>query len=192
MLLVPVQVFVLTSDQDDNSAWNLPKQLAFWDRVPTETSVQRVTDGHFGELTSASHSLANWVDGGEQGPAQARLNERYLPDDVWASCGVQFRLVNFTEIRTTVPNTRPTGAALSLDTPLIQNFENLIEPHPNFYCEYSYGSLCESLYSSWTRSTWRPFRTFRQFLTESGRLMRQYFQAERRGTGTRTWSRPTG
>ncbi len=95
VMLVPVQAVVFY-DSFVPGIGTLPVQRALWDRVPTPDTPIQVPFG--GEVVKY-RPLANSVMGGEQGPWEARMAGFNLPDDVWAKCGVQFRLVRFLPIQ---------------------------------------------------------------------------------------------
>ena len=82
---------------------SLPQQLALWDHLsPAQTT--NVTDGQFGELTSAIHAMNRYRRDGE---AMYGVGTQTAPDTVWARCGVQFRLVNYFELQVPVRNVYP-------------------------------------------------------------------------------------
>ncbi len=99
VLLVPVQVFVVFSDQAPGAADGFPRELALtvFDRgADLETGKWRATDGD-GRVSMITVLLPYVVLDGDTRPAQIR--QHVLPDDIWAQCGVQFRLVNYTRIQ---------------------------------------------------------------------------------------------
>jgi hypothetical protein len=58
VLLVPVQVFVLFSDEHPKST-DPPAQLALWDRVPGQTTAHDTVPP--GDLTISQHAITNWI-----------------------------------------------------------------------------------------------------------------------------------
>lgn len=117
--LVPVQVVVLYSD-------NIPKktrraeQLALFDQIQeAETSVY--TDGVTHERLGTQRSFVGlpgnpalpWMNINDRGLYQ--VSGQFTPDSAWASCNVQFRLVNYFELHTTdkhvLPRKLPSGFA---------------------------------------------------------------------------------
>ncbi len=108
--LVPVEAVVVFHDKDQNGQLNdgmeqqaLPQQLALWDHLsPAQTS--NITDGQFGELTSAIHAMRRYRRDAE---SMYRVGTQTAPDTVWAVCGVQFRLVNYFELQVPIRNVYP-------------------------------------------------------------------------------------
>jgi hypothetical protein len=107
VLLVPVQVFTIVSDANPGASESLTPAaaLALFDRVPDE-SKQRLTDGN-GRVSSISVTLGSLVLDGDARPAV--LGRHTLPDDIWAQCGIQFRLVRYTRLPVTDDLTAPRG-----------------------------------------------------------------------------------
>jgi hypothetical protein len=116
--LIPVQVLALYSPTR-KPVTSREEQLALWDRFPTASGPVDVTDGQFGELTSSAWSLQNWIPGGEDGVTS--VGGKYSPDDVFAGCGVQFRMVNYVEMQVDEEHLIPTRQDyIDGDTPLIE------------------------------------------------------------------------
>jgi hypothetical protein len=89
VLLVPVQVVVFSNEKfPAPPQWDLANQLMLWDRVPSNDSVWIAHDGSYGELTYVERTMDRFLYGGENGPGSVRANGRYIPDDVWATCGI--------------------------------------------------------------------------------------------------------
>lgn len=106
VMLVPVQVVVFYADAaNPPSLASLKTELALWDRLAvagTPYSDPWAPDSHHRPL---EYSVA----GGEAGPWEAQFAGFNLPDDVWAACGVQFRLVNFVPLVVGPQYTKPQG-----------------------------------------------------------------------------------
>lgn len=100
VLLVPVQVFVLYSDEHQAPREIMPvaKVLSLFDRVPTANGATAlVTDSQFGELDKTTRAMSGIVE--SLGTALPTIAGLYLPDDIWAQCGIQFRLVNYSTVK---------------------------------------------------------------------------------------------
>jgi len=94
VLLVPIQAVLFYPDgQDALGRAFAAGQLALWDRVPTVGA--RSAFSADGGTTGTAQLLSNVV----AKPAPATARGFTLPDDVWAPCGVQFRLVNVMPMR---------------------------------------------------------------------------------------------
>ncbi len=108
VLLVPVQVFTLVSGASPGAALTLPPAAAaaLFDRVPDSPGKQVIADGD-GRVTSVMVPLNHLVLNGDARPAS--LGRHTLPDDLWAQCGIQFRLVRYTALQVPDALTAPRG-----------------------------------------------------------------------------------
>lgn len=98
VLLVPVQVFVAFSDTANNpdAVFSRERALGIFDRVPDlKDGKVRITDGN-GQVISVTIPLGLLVLDGDNRPASLGQT---LPDDIWAQCGIQFRLVNYSQLK---------------------------------------------------------------------------------------------
>lgn len=94
VLLVPIQAVIFYPEgQDAIGRVFEAGQLGLWDRVPTVGA--RSSFSADGGTTGTAQLLSNVV----AAPAPATARGFTLPDDVWATCGVQFRLVNTMPMR---------------------------------------------------------------------------------------------
>jgi hypothetical protein len=129
VLLVPVQVVVFYDDATGiPPSGSLETQLALWDRVPTASGAPwHAVDG----VEMVTHRpLQDSVLGGEQGAWEATVGSFNPPDDVWAPCGVQFRLVNYIPMAVTKAYLAPHGHTL-ISSSLSEAWD-LISQHPQF------------------------------------------------------------
>ncbi len=104
--LVPFQVAVFYSNNIPRET-NLTQQLAFFDQIHYSEKTT-FTDGSTQEMTSVQHGFTA-LPGAPYAPTQwmnpnsdgyyASMGD-YTPDSVFASCGIQFRLINYFEILT--------------------------------------------------------------------------------------------
>src|SRR5258706_10375807 len=108
--LIPIEAVVVYHDKDSQGlldlgmeSQRLPQQLAFWDHLPT-VQTTNITDGQYGELTSAIHAMS-WYRRDKNG--QYDVGTQTAPDTVWVRCGVQFRLVNYVELQVPTRNVNP-------------------------------------------------------------------------------------
>jgi hypothetical protein len=134
VILIPVQILVLHADDGSPLVTSIDRQLALWDRFPTPRIYQTVVDSQFGEITSTTRELEDWVAGGEDGVSSANyVDEIYLPDDVFAVCGVQFRVVNFVQMAVDNRHLYPTVDSFPIDpqTALIENVDEF-KQRPDF------------------------------------------------------------
>lgn len=99
VMLVPVQVYALHTDMAAAaSAFSREKALMVFDRgADLEEGKTRITDAVTRQLTSSMQTLPYLVTGGGAEPANADGHD--LPDDIWAQCGIQFRLVNYVPLQ---------------------------------------------------------------------------------------------
>jgi hypothetical protein len=112
VILVPVQVYVFHAANSAPAHYNESSMLAL--------------DG-FGDTTSVMHTMGNVVVGGE---VPARASGHILPDDVWAPCGVQFRLMKVVSLAVDPKFLAPTGHTLT-NSALLE-FLPVIQNDPNF------------------------------------------------------------
>jgi len=129
VFLLPVQVVVFFGDSQGGVApgsslpanlgvFDLPTQLELWDRLPSmidpaNTAVGPQFPWHAydgsGTLTASVRHLFGVVPGAENGPEHVQVGRFHPPDDIWAPCGVQFRLVNFMPMAVGPDLLKPTG-----------------------------------------------------------------------------------
>ena len=125
VLLVPVQAVLFYGDGQDALAQSFaPSQLALWDRVPTEGA--RSVFSAPGGITGTSQLLSNVLS--DFGPTGS--HGQTLPDDIWAPCGVQFRLVNVIPMRVPTALLAPRGH-IDLVGPVVE-FWNAISADARF------------------------------------------------------------
>lgn len=108
VLLAPVQVFAVYSDAQPAAAeaFSRERALTVFDRAADVGSGKwRATDGD-GRVSSITVPLPHLALAGDIAPATAKFT---LPDDIWAQCGVQFRLVNYTQLKVPDELTSPRG-----------------------------------------------------------------------------------
>lgn len=99
VLLVPVQVFAVFSDQLSDAADAFSREIALtvFDRgADVGDNKQRFTDGD-GRVSLITVPLPHVVLDGDTRPAYA--GSHVLPDDILAQCGIQFRLVNYSRLK---------------------------------------------------------------------------------------------
>lgn len=117
ILLVPIEAVVVFHDKDSQGHLNGTEQqrratqLMFWDHIP-EVETVNITDGQFGELTTAQHAMP-WVRRDKDG--RFNVLTQMAPDAVWHRCGVQFRLVNYFEMQVPARNVFPVEGNESAD-----------------------------------------------------------------------------
>ncbi len=109
--LVPIQAAVVYASKDAQGvlengmeAQRLPQQTALWDHQPY-VQTTNITDGSYGELTTANHAVPSWYPRDKTG--RYRVGSQAAPDTVWGHCGVQFRLVNYFELKVPLKNVFP-------------------------------------------------------------------------------------
>jgi hypothetical protein len=111
VLLIPIQAIAIVGPTITPKLSDLNSQLALWDRVPTctvqkktaapngpaVTSQQAGVAGCVGlaptpELETSIRQLTSEIDDGADG--FGTFGSLFVPDDIWAQCGIQFRLVS--------------------------------------------------------------------------------------------------
>jgi hypothetical protein len=108
--LVPIEAVVVFHEKDAGGHFDggtesqrRTAQLMFWDHSP-DVQTTNITDGQFGEITSAQHAM-RWVR--RDGNGRYGVATQMAPDAVWQRCGVQFRVVNYIELQVPHRNVRP-------------------------------------------------------------------------------------
>lgn len=94
VLLVPVQVFSLYSDERPSAADSFSREaalLTFDGAADSEQGTSRVTDGD-GNVLRTNHYRPHLA-------LDAAGSRQTSPDRIWAACGIQFRLVNYTKLK---------------------------------------------------------------------------------------------
>jgi hypothetical protein len=93
-------------------------------RVATKRAPVTHSDG------SRARPLANVLFGGEKGASEAKVVGLDLPDDVWAPCGVQFRLVNYIPMAVGNDLLHPSGHGSLRGT--LDDYWTAIQKQPRF------------------------------------------------------------
>jgi hypothetical protein len=109
VLLVPIQaVLFYGAGQEAYAGTFAQDQLALWDRIPTSVGPNggRAQLGSPGSIDATLQPLlrVKTRPGKDTG-----FYSQYLPDDVWAACGIQFRLVNVIPMRVDATFLSPSG-----------------------------------------------------------------------------------
>ena len=103
VFLVPVQVFALFANEEDkaviDTALPVENMLSVFDRVPflPRGLSKQVITGNAGTITRAKIPLGEPAILGDTNPGQ--FQQITFPDDIWAQCGIQFRLVRYSQLK---------------------------------------------------------------------------------------------
>jgi len=108
--LIPIEAVVVFHEKDADGKLDfgmenqrVNQQLAFWDHLPIPQTTN-ITDGQYGEIKSTIHAM-QWYKRDAEG--NYRVGTQTAPDMIWSPCNVQFRLVNYFEIKVPTRNVYP-------------------------------------------------------------------------------------
>ncbi|HEY8076489.1 MAG TPA: hypothetical protein VIF62_20330 [Labilithrix sp.] len=128
VILVPIQVYLFVAPGESPKSSLAPDaQAALWDRVPSFGTTTQETEGG-GVVDTTLHPMSWVVEGGDAEPAHA--SGQRVPDDVWAPCGIQFRLMKVVTLEVGPELLKPSGH--TLDNSALFELRDAIQKDPSY------------------------------------------------------------